>query len=126
MGLPKRKGGMGFRNLKDFNLALLAKQCWRLIHDPDSLWAWVLKERYFPNVSFLDAKKGGRAFWAWASLLEGRDLILKGARWQIMGGQEVRFWMENWVSDIPAGQPTPPMLADVNMNVRLQSLLIRS
>ncbi|KAM2483190.1 hypothetical protein ACFX1W_040852 [Malus domestica] len=117
---------MGFRNLKDFNLALLAKQCWRLIHDPDSLWAWVLKVRYFPNVSFLDAKKGGRAFWAWVSLLEGRDLILNGARWQIMGGQEVRFWMDNWVSDIPAGQPTPPMLADVNMNVRLQSLLIRS
>lgn len=52
MGRPKRDRGIGFRNLKDFNIALLAKQCWRLIHDPDSLWAQVLKERYFLNVSF--------------------------------------------------------------------------
>lgn len=35
---------MGFRILKEFNLALLAKQCWRLIHNPDSLWAQVIKE----------------------------------------------------------------------------------
>lgn len=77
---------MGFRNLKDFNLALLAKQRWRLIHDPDSLWARVLKEQYFPNVSFVEPKKGGRAYWAWASLLEGNDLILKDAIWQILEG----------------------------------------
>lgn len=95
---------MGFRNLNDFNIALLTKQCWRLIHDPDSLWARVLKEQYFPNVSFLEAKKGGRAFWAWACLLEGWDLILNDARWQIMEGMEVFFFLEdNWVSGILTG-----------------------
>ena len=89
MGRPKREGGMGFRNFKDFNIALLAKQCWWLIHEPDSLWAQVLNESYFPNVSFLEAKKCGMAFWACASLLEGKDLILKIARWQILGGHDI-------------------------------------
>lgn len=119
MGRPKKVGGMGFRNFKDFNLALLAKQCWCLIHDPDLLWLWVVKGRYFPNVSFMEAKKGSRASWAWASLLEGRDVILKGARWQIMGGQEVRFWRDNWVSGLPAGHPSPPLLAEANDDYRV-------
>lgn len=56
MSVAKGNGGMGFRNLKDFNTALLAKQCWRLIHEPDSLLARMLKDWYFPHVSFLDAK----------------------------------------------------------------------
>ncbi|KAM1011664.1 hypothetical protein ACFX2C_046978 [Malus domestica] len=100
---PKKEGGLGFCNLNDFNIALLTKQCWRLIHDQDSLWACVLKARYFPNSSFLEAKKGRKASWAWASLLEGRDLILRDARWQIMGGMEVRFWQDNWIPGITGG-----------------------
>ncbi|KAM1083875.1 hypothetical protein ACFX2J_022101 [Malus domestica] len=49
---------MGFRNLKKFNLAFLAKQCLLLLHSPDSLWARVIKLRYFPNCSFFRLGKG--------------------------------------------------------------------
>ncbi|KAM0994180.1 hypothetical protein ACFX2A_009869 [Malus domestica] len=57
MGYAKGDGGMGFWDLMVFNTALLAKQCWRLIHEPDSLWTRVLKDRYFPHDSFLKAKR---------------------------------------------------------------------
>lgn len=81
LGLPKQQGGIDFGNLHEFNLALLAKQCWRIIHEPDLLWVIVVKDRYFPNTLFLEAKKGSRASWARASILEGREVLLKGAHW---------------------------------------------
>ena len=37
MCIPKRDGGMGFHDLHSFNVAMLAKQSWRLISTPDSL-----------------------------------------------------------------------------------------
>ena len=107
MNLPKQLGGLGFRNFMDFNDALLAKQYWRLIIDPDSLWTRVMKARYFPSCSFLDAKKGGRASWAWSSLLVGRDLIRRGAHWQIMCGEGVRLWVDRWLPSLPLGHPIP-------------------
>jgi hypothetical protein len=46
---PKYVGGMGFRDLYAFNIAMLAKQgCW-LIHKPESLCGQILRARYFPN-----------------------------------------------------------------------------
>ena len=54
----KSNGGMGFQNLQAFNLAMLAKQGWRLLSNPDSLCAKVFKARYFPNGDVLNSKLG--------------------------------------------------------------------
>ena len=40
---PKNDGGMGFRDLRSFNLAMAANQGWRLLHDHDSLLLSVSK-----------------------------------------------------------------------------------
>jgi hypothetical protein len=36
MGLSKDVGGLGYRDLESFNMALLAKQGWCLIQNPNS------------------------------------------------------------------------------------------
>lgn len=97
----KSEGGMGFRDLKAFNLALLAKQCWRLVLNPSSFWARVLKGIYFPRDNFMNAKKGSRASWIWNSLLRGMDVLLASVRWQVGNGKSIHFWSDRWVPNSP-------------------------
>lgn len=72
---PKRLGGMGFRALHSFNLALLGKQCWRIINKPDSLMARIFQARYFPFGSFMEATAGSRPSSSWTSILKDRELV---------------------------------------------------
>lgn len=44
----KEDGGLGLRDLHAFNLALLAKECWRILEHPSSLLAHILKKKIFP------------------------------------------------------------------------------
>lgn len=54
----KSQGGMGFRSIHDFNIALLGKQGWRILKYPEKLVSRVFKARYYPTSSFLRAKLG--------------------------------------------------------------------
>lgn len=56
----KLEGGLGFKDLRCFNLVLLAKQGWRLIQRPESLVTKIFKARYFPGNNLLDVDVG---FW---------------------------------------------------------------
>ncbi|KAM1385963.1 hypothetical protein TB2_031835 [Malus domestica] len=53
----KQEGGLGFRDLYAFNLALLAKQSWHFLHNPEALVYRVFKARYFPATDFLEAQE---------------------------------------------------------------------
>ncbi|BFG24969.1 hypothetical protein CerSpe_112430 [Prunus speciosa] len=114
---------MGFRDLHEFNLALIAKQCWRLITEPDSLWAKTLKGLYFPNENFLQARKGSRASWARASLLQGRDILLQGAHWQVLDGSQVRLWVDNWIPGFVGGRLQLVANGMVDLEQRVNSII---
>uniref|UniRef100_A0A803NWY3 RNase H type-1 domain-containing protein n=1 Tax=Cannabis sativa TaxID=3483 RepID=A0A803NWY3_CANSA len=94
---PKDKGGMGFKNLEKFNQSLLAKQGWKIINNPHSLLARVLKACYYTNSNFLEAKVGGYGSFMWRSILWGRQIIDKGIRWRVQSGREVRINEDKWL-----------------------------
>ena len=77
---------MGFRDIHAFNLAMIAKQAWRLIQGEPSLFFKVYKARYFPNSSFMDADLGANPSFVWRSSLEARELIRAGTAWTVGDG----------------------------------------
>lgn len=100
-------GGLGFKDFEAFNIALLAKQFWRMIECPNSLWARVLKGLYFPNKTWKEAVRGPKPSWLWTSMLEGRKLILDKVQWNVGTGDSIQFWKDSWVRSIPGGKVSP-------------------
>jgi hypothetical protein len=64
MGVSKAHGGLGFRDLVCFNKPLMAKQCWRLMQNPDLVVARIIGAKYYPQSTFLEATLGKRPFFA--------------------------------------------------------------
>lgn len=47
LSVPKKHGGMAFRNIYGFNFAMLRKQAWKFIDQPDTLVSRLFKARYY-------------------------------------------------------------------------------
>ena len=75
---PKYLGGLGFRNLQAFNLALLAKQAQRILTNPHSLAARILKAKYFPYCDVLNASLGSNPSYTWRSIYNSLEILKRG------------------------------------------------
>jgi hypothetical protein len=105
---PKKEGGLGFRDLYGFNIAMLARQAWRMLIDPESLCARVLKARYFPNNSILEATATTGISYAWRSILKGIQLLKEGLVWRIGDVSSINMWSDPWIPREGRRQPITP------------------
>ncbi|XP_074374335.1 uncharacterized protein LOC141714732 [Apium graveolens] len=96
----KHAGGLGFKCLRDVNLSMLGKQCWRLITNPDSLVARVYKAKYYANTSFMEAKLGSSPSFIWRSIAEARRVISAGSNWRIGTGKEITILGQPWLNNV--------------------------
>lgn len=120
MCLPKEFGGMGFRDLESFNQAVLAKQCWRILSQPECLLAQFLKSRYYPQGDILSADIGARPSYAWRIILFGRELLVKGLKHEVGNGGNTRVWLDDWVEDPQEGLRRP-WIKNITFDVRLKA-----
>ncbi|CAN0915030.1 Putative ribonuclease H protein At1g65750 [Linum grandiflorum] len=107
MCFPKEQGGLGFRHLGAFNQALLARQCWRILQQPDLLISQMYKAKYFNRTNILRAKLGSNPSWGWRSILHGRDLLVKGLCWQVGDGTSINAVIDKW---LPTNPPRSPQI----------------
>lgn len=105
----KDKGGMGFRDLRTFNLAMLAKQGWHLQQGRNSLFYRVFKTKYFPDEDFINAKKGHHPSFAWRRIWAAQSLLKDGLKWQVGNGRDVYIWKDKWTPNPTTFQIISPL-----------------
>ena len=118
MCLPKEEGGLGFRDLKAFNLALLAKQGWRLQTCQSTLLYKVYKACYFPHGDFLTAELGNNPSFAWRSIFSAQSIVRKGYQWQVGNGASIDIRRDKWLPNPDTFKLiSPPMALPIGMTV---------
>jgi hypothetical protein len=95
--LPKPYGGMGFRDIKKFNLAMLGKQGWCFMTNPTSLCARVLKGKYYPTGDFMSASRKKNSSHTWRAILTWRSVLDLGLIRHIDNGTSTNIWTDNWI-----------------------------
>ncbi|XP_042958243.1 uncharacterized mitochondrial protein AtMg00310-like [Carya illinoinensis] len=88
MGQSKENGGVGFRDLENFNLALPG----RILQNPSSLTTKIYKEKYLRNFSLLEVKLGNTPSLIWRSVWSYMGLLKEGLRWRVGNGNKIQIW----------------------------------
>ncbi|KAL8114917.1 hypothetical protein AgCh_021665 [Apium graveolens] len=97
MCMSKNNGGLGFRDIHGFNLALLGKQCWNMVNRPYALVSRVLKARYYPTCHFLQAGRIGGASYTWSGIWQAKEDIKKDLRWVLGDGKSIQIAKDRWL-----------------------------
>lgn len=76
---------------------MLAKQGWCILQNPESLVAKILKVRYFPHCSILNASLGYSPSYTWRSIFGALDIVKRGMGWRVGSSQEIQIWHDKWL-----------------------------
>jgi hypothetical protein len=76
---------------------MLAKQSWRLIQNPSSLCAQVLKAKYFKDHHVLNATGSHGMSYTWRSILKGLQVFKNGVVWRVGNGESIKIWSDPWL-----------------------------
>lgn len=74
---------MGFRDLCKFNIALLAKQGWLFLVNPNTTF-WNAQLRAYPS-------------YVWRSIFAARKLLEDGVCWSVGSSINISIWRDDWL-----------------------------
>ncbi|XP_019092328.1 PREDICTED: uncharacterized protein LOC109129140 [Camelina sativa] len=92
------------RGGKEVMIKSVATTLWRLIEAPESLFAWVFKDRYYRNSNPMDPIRSYSPSYGWQSIVSARSLVNKGLIIRVGSGDSISIWTDPW---IPAQSPRP-------------------
>lgn len=93
----KAIGGLGFKDIRVFNKALLANQVWRIHNGECPLLAANLRDKYFKHSNILNANQGYNPSYTWRSLWDAKSLLKEGLCWRVGNGLSINVHEDCWI-----------------------------
>jgi hypothetical protein len=105
LACDKREGGLGFWDFKAFNMAMVAKQGWKIMTKPNKLVAKIFKARYFSHSPLLEANLGSNPSYVWR---RSCNVLKIACRWSISDGSKVKAIEDPWLRGPGRGWVSAP------------------
>ena len=95
---PLSSSGLGLRNLRTFNVALLGTWLWRFGQEMDALWRQVIKVKYgFDWGDWCSSSFSGLyGVSLWKNIRRGWHSLSRFIMYEIGDGSKVQFWLDRW------------------------------
>ena len=100
----KEEGGLGVKDIRMFNCALLAKWNWRMLSEEKGKWKEILVSKYYTGGVRTEVS-GNYSSWWWKDLYracnegEGDGWFQKSIVWNVGAGDKVKFWEDVWLKN---------------------------
>ncbi|XP_035544681.1 uncharacterized protein LOC118348042 [Juglans regia] len=98
---PLRDGGLGVRNVRAFNKALLGKWLWRYNHERGALWKGVVDMKYGSERWGWCSKEGRGTYGVglWKFIRKGWGSFASNTRLRLGDGSRISFWQDVWLGN---------------------------
>jgi len=100
----KEEGGLGIKDIRKFNYALMAKWMWRYSFDEKGRWKEVIESKYGLGINSDSVPIKYQSWW-WRDLTSiyreggGDGWFQDEVGWRIGSGDKIRFWEDVWVGN---------------------------
>jgi hypothetical protein len=106
---PIREGGLGIRNLRCFNRALLGKWLWRFASEPEACWRKVVEAKYGSERGGWRSRfrAGPHGMGLWKAICMEWHCFSSHIRLIPGDGSRISFWGEVWCGSLPLKEAFP-------------------
>jgi hypothetical protein len=106
---PIPEGGLGIRNLRVFNKALLGKWLWRYAHERESWWRIAIDAKFGSSWGGWSsiASSGPHGVGLWKNIRKGWSSFVSFTRFKLGNGSKIRFWDDVWCGELALKEAFP-------------------
>lgn len=94
--LPRVEGGLGVKNMVDWNRAQILMHLLRVVSKSTSLWATWVNATLLKHGNFWTVVMPTDASWTWKKVLKLRVVALQFISYNIGNGRSMSLWFEPW------------------------------